>query len=169
MAAKEAAMIEQSTVDGFLAQRRIAVVGASDDKQNFGGVVLRALLDHGYDAVGVNPHSTTAAGVPCWPDLASVPGPVDGVVVMVPAAASAEILKAAIARGVTHVWLFRGIGGHGAVTDEAVALCQEHHVSVIAGACPLMFLEPVGFGHRMHRTVRRVKGAVERRAKKVPA
>ena len=78
-------MIEQATVNEFLAQRRIVVAGASDDKKNFGGAILRALRDHGYDAVGVNPNATTAAGVRCWPDLASVPGPVDGVIVMVPA------------------------------------------------------------------------------------
>ena len=161
-------MIEQATVDEFLSQRRIAVVGASDDKQNFGGAILRALRDHGYDAVGVNPNATTAAGVPCWPDLASVPGPVDGVIVMVSAGSSADVVRAAIPRGVTRVWLFRGIGGRGAMTDDAVALCREHDVNVVAGACPLMFLEPVGFGHRMHRSVRRLKGAVER-PKKVHA
>jgi uncharacterized protein len=162
-------MIEQAMVDRFLAQQRIAVIGASDEKQNFGGTILRALLDHGYDAVGVNPNAKTAGGVPCWPDLASVPGVVDGVVVMVPAAASAGAVRAAIARGVSQIWLFRGIGGRGSVTDEAVALCHEHDVDVVAGACPLMFLEPVGFGHRMHRSVRRMKGAVERPAKKVHA
>ena len=155
-------MIEQATVNEFLAQRRIVVAGASDDKKNFGGAILRALRDHGYDAVGVNPNATTAAGVRCWPDLASVPGPVDGVIVMVPADASVGVVRSAIERGVTRVWLFRGIGGHGAVTDEAVALCHEHHVDVVEGACPLMFLEPVGFGHRVHRSVRRMKGAVER-------
>ena len=161
-------MIEQAKVDEFLAQHRIAVVGASDDKQNFGGTILRALREHGYDAVGVNPNATTAAGVPCWPDLASVPGQVDGVIVMVPAETSANVARGAIARGVTRVWLFRGIGGRGAVTDEAVALCREHGVDVVAGACPLMFLEPVGLGHRMHRSVRRLKGAVDR-PKKVHA
>jgi predicted CoA-binding protein len=163
-------MIEQTTVDSFLAQSRIAVVGASDEKQNFGGAVLRALRDHGYDAVGVNPKTTTAAGVPCWPDLARVPGPVDGVIVMVPAESSADVVRAAIARGVTQVWLFRGIGGRGAVTEEAVALCREHDVNVVEGACPLMFLEPVGLAHRVHRSVRRMKGAVGRPpAKKVTA
>jgi predicted CoA-binding protein len=136
-------MIEQATVDRFLAQRRIAV--------------------------GVNPNATTAAGVACWPDLARVPGAVDGVIVMVPAAASVDVVRAAIARGVSHVWLFRGIGGPGSVTDEAVALCHEHDVNVVSGACPLMFLEPVGFGHRMHRSVRRMRGTVERPRKEVPA
>jgi uncharacterized protein len=155
-------MIEQTTVDRFLAQHRVAVVGASDEKQNFGGTILRALRDHGYDAVGVNPTTTTATGTRCWPDLASVPGPVDGVIVMVPAESSADVVRAAIARGVTQVWLFRGIGGRGAVSEEAVALCRENNVNVVEGACPLMFLEPVGFAHRMHRSVRRMRGAVER-------
>jgi hypothetical protein len=31
-------------------------------------------------------------------------------------------------------------------------------VAVVEGACPLMFLEPVGWFHRAHRGIRRIKG-----------
>src|SRR3954453_2532318 len=48
-------MIDSRIAQGFLAGHRIAVVGASDEPKNFGGVILRALVDHGYDPVPVNP------------------------------------------------------------------------------------------------------------------
>jgi hypothetical protein len=41
-----------------------------------------------------------------------------------------------------------------------VQLCREQGIEVIAGACPLTFLEPVGWFHRVHRAVRRRKGAL---------
>ena len=65
-----------------------------------------------------------------------------------------------MAQGVESVWLFKGIGGSGAVTDEAMALCAENGLTVVAGACPLMFLEPVGWFHRLHRGVRRLNGSL---------
>ena len=64
--------------------------------------------------------------------------------------------------GIRHVWLFRGLGSAGALCDEAVAVCREHDVDVIAGACPLMFLERTGFPHRVHRGLRRINHSLVR-------
>lgn len=41
---------------------------------------------------------------------------------------------------------------------------RSHGYDVVAGACPLMFLEPVGWFHRVHRAVRRANGALVARA-----
>ena len=70
------------------------------------------------------------------------------------------VVQQCIECGVPRVWLFQGIGGAGAVSDDAVALCRTHGVEVVAGACPLMFLEPVGAAHRFHRFMRRLNGGV---------
>jgi predicted CoA-binding protein len=110
--------------------------------------------------VAVNPKAATVDGDPCYADLASVPGDVEGVIVMVPKDRSAEVVRACAARGVQRVWLFQGIGGPGSVSDEAVQVCKDEGIAVVAGACPMMFLEPVGWFHRAHRTVRRMKGAI---------
>jgi predicted CoA-binding protein len=68
-----------------------------------------------------------------------------------------DVVRESIDRGVTHIWLFKGIGGESAVSDEAIALCDERGVSVIPGACPMMFLRPVKGFHRFHRGIRRVR------------
>lgn len=153
-------MVNTDKVDEFLAGRRFAVVGASDDRANFGGTVYRALRDHGYEVVAVNPTAATVGGDVCYPDLASVPGSLDGVVVMVGAPASAGVVRACAEFGIPRVWLFQGIGGTGAVCPDAVQQCQDHGIEVIAGACPLMFLEPVGWFHRLHRAARRRNGSL---------
>ena len=79
---------------------------------------------------------------------------------MVKPADAVAIVRERLALQVDHIWLFEGIGGPGAWSDEAVELCRKAHVDVVEGACPLMFLEPVGVGHRIHRGLRRLHGSL---------
>ena len=138
-------MIKTSEVQDFLAQRRLAVVGVSSDPKGFGNTIHRELLAHGYDAVAVGRASP------------EIPDDVDGVIVMVDRESSADVVRQCVDRGISRIWLFQGIGGPGAVSDAAVALGRQHGATVIAGACPLMFLEPVGAFHKLHRGIRRLR------------
>jgi hypothetical protein len=72
------------------------------------------------------------------------------------------VVEDAAAANIRQVWLFKGIGGKGSVSDAVMVACERHHIEPIAGACPLMFLEPVKGAHRLHRAIRRRRGAVER-------
>ena len=155
-------MIDERTAKEFLALGRLAVVGVSADPQQFGNVVYKALKEHGVDVVPVHPTDVTVAGDPVYPDVDAVPGPVDGAIVMVSADAAADVVRACARRGVGHVWLFKGLGGRGSVSDEAVEECERHGIALVAGACPLMFLEPVGLVHRIHRAARRANHSLAR-------
>lgn len=155
--------IEPFAAREFLRGRRLAVVGASDDPGNFGRTICRELKNRGYDVAAVNPNAASVLGDTCYPDLASVPGSIDGVIVMVPRRLAAGVVAASIERGVARVWLFKGLGA-GSVSDDAVALCRAGGVEVIAGACPLMFLDPVGGIHKFHGVLRRLNGSVARAA-----
>jgi predicted CoA-binding protein len=152
--------VDVPTVERFLAEPRIVMIGATDDRKKFGRAVYRAFVDHGHDVVPVNPHRTTIDGVPCLPDLRSVQGEVDAVIVMLTGPAAYDAVRECVLRDVSMVWLFRGVGGPGAWSPEAVSLCHEHGVAVIAGACPLMFLGPVTGAHHAHLVVRRFSHAV---------
>jgi predicted CoA-binding protein len=149
-------MIEEKDVADFLSHHRYAVVGASDDAKNFGRTICQEMSSRGYDVVAVHPRATAVDGVAAYVDLDSVPGDLDGVIVMVSAERSADVVRACAQRGVERVWLFQGAGGGGSVSPEAVELCRQHGIQVIAGACPMMFLEPVGWFHRVHRAARRM-------------
>lgn len=132
------------------------MVGVSRDTRQFPNAVFRALRNDRRTLYPVNAHpdATTVEGQTCYHSLAEVPDPVDGVLVMVPAASALGVVRQAAERGVTRVWLHRG-GGPGAVSDEAVAFCHEHGIEVVDGACPLMFSEPVRGVHRFHRLLSR--------------
>jgi predicted CoA-binding protein len=152
------AMVRMYDVNEFLAQRRIAVVGVSDVKGSFAKTVYRELRAHGYEVVAVNPGATKVDGDRCFPDLMSVPGDIDGAIVMVNRDVSASIVRDCVARGIRRVWLFKGVGGPGAVSDEAVRIARDNGMTLVEGACPLMFLETPAWIHRFHRFVRRRKG-----------
>ena len=143
-------MPSRERVDDFLAQRHVAFVGVSRNSKEFANAVYRHLRDGSRTMYPVHRELATIEGDPAYRALADVPEPVDGVVVMVPAAAMADVVRAAIDRGIPRVWLHRG-AGQGPVPEEAVALCREHGVDVVDGACPLMFAEPVAAFHKAHR------------------
>ena len=150
-------MPTRATIDDFLAQHRLAFVGASRDSKAFSSTVYRELRAHGYELLPVNRHASTIEGDACYRDVADLPDGVDGAIVMVPAETAAAVVQAFIDRGIPRVWLHKG-AGPASVSDEAVALCREHGVEVVDGACPLMFAEPTAWFHRVHRLERRVTG-----------
>lgn len=57
--------------------RRIAIVGAKDKPGQPVDRVGRYLIDKGYEIYPVHPVRTTVWGLAAYPDLASLPGPVD--------------------------------------------------------------------------------------------
>ena len=149
--------VDLRDVEEFLALGRIAVIGVSDDPKSFARTVYVQLRDHGHDVVAVHPTATTVAGDPCWPSLDDLPDPVDGALIMVTAVKAAAVVRDCADHRIDHIWLFRGLGGDGAVSDEVLEVCEERNLAVVAGACPLMFLEPVGWFHRLHRGARRAR------------
>ncbi|HEX5613916.1 MAG TPA: CoA-binding protein [Acidimicrobiia bacterium] len=143
-------MPSRDVVDEFLAQRHVAFVGVSRNSKEFANSVYRHLRDTGRTMYPVHVTAPTIEGDPAFRTLADVPEPLDGVVVMVPSAAMVAVVQDAIDRGVTRVWLHRGLG-QGPVPTEAVERCRAHGVAVVDGACPLMFADPVGSFHKVHR------------------
>jgi predicted CoA-binding protein len=151
---EDVVMPDRSTIQDFLAQRHIAFVGVSRNTRDFANSVYRRLRQDGRVLYPVNSSANGAPieGDTSYTSLAFVPDPVDGVIVMVPADQAADVVRLAIARGVPRVWLHRGVG-RGSVSEEAVTLCREAGATVVDGACPLMFEEPVRGVHWAHGVI----------------
>jgi len=137
-------------VADFLAGKRFAVAGVSRSGKEAANAVFRKLRDSGYDVVPVNPGAASLEGVNCYPDLASVPGAIDGVVVATHPRVAPEIVRQAAARGIGRIWFHRSFG-EGSVSDDALQACAEHGIRPIVGGCPLMYCEPVDVAHRCFR------------------
>jgi uncharacterized protein len=147
------------TVADFLAQRRIAVAGVSRGSGSAANPVFRKLRSSGYDVFAVNPRAAEVEGTKCYPDLASIPGAVDGVVIATHPDAARRVAREALDRGIGRIWLHRSFGA-GSVSAEAVQECAARGVSPIVGGCPLMYCEPVDLGHRCMRAWLRWQGRV---------
>jgi predicted CoA-binding protein len=150
----------EAKVEDFLAQKRIAVTGVSRDGGHHpvGNNIFRRLKKTGHEVFAVNPHMQSFDGARCYPDLKSIPGGVDGVVIVTRPQATDAIVREADAVGVKRVWMHQGMGGGTSVSNSAVDYCREHGLSVIAGACPMMYGEGVDFGHACMRWMLGVTG-----------
>jgi predicted CoA-binding protein len=142
----------------FMAQKRIAVVGVSQDPKDFSRGLLRILRERGYDAVAVNPTLQSAGDAPCFASLKDVTPPVDGVLVMTSPAVTDQVVQECAKLRIPRVWMYRA-GGKGAVSPQAVEFCEEHGIAVVPGECPYMFLAESGWFHRFHGFIKRISGA----------
>ncbi len=131
----------------FLRGKRIAVAGVSRTGASAANPVFRKLRARGYEVFPVNPSASEVEGVRCYPNLASIPGRLDGVVVAAHPGTSAAVVQQVVELNVRHVWFHRSFG-QGSVSEEAVQQCNKSGILCIVGGCPLMYCEPVDIAHR---------------------
>ena len=147
-------------VHDFLAQKRIAVAGVSRNNSHHpvGNLIYQRLKETGHDVFPVNPHMQTFEGDPCYSDLQSIPGGVDGVVIITRPEVTERIVRDCEDAHVRRVWMHQSLGKGSSVSPEAVEYCRQHEISVIAGACPMMFGPGADFGHTCMRWMLTVTG-----------
>jgi len=150
----------EAKVQDFLAQKRIAVAGVSRDNSHHpaGNLIYHRLKKSGHDVFPVNPHMPTFEGDRCYPDLQSIPGGVDGVVIITRPEMTEQLVRDCSAAGVRRVWMHQSLAKGSSVSPQAVEYCRQHDISVIAGACPMMYGSGVDFGHRGMRWIMRLTG-----------
>ena len=152
----------ETKVHDFLAQKRIAVAGVSRNNSHHpvGNLIYHRLKSTGHDVFPVNPHMQTFEGDRCYPDLQSIPGGVDGVVIATRPEVTHRIVHDCRDARVRRVWMHQSMRKRSSVSPEAVAYCRQHEISVIAGACPMMYGSGVDFGHTCMRWILRLTGGL---------
>jgi predicted CoA-binding protein len=134
--------------EDFLAQKRIAVAGVSRSGEATANGIYRFLRDTGYQVYQVNPNAEVIDGDPCYPSVKAIPEPVDGVVIVNRPEITDQVVRDCAEAGIRRVWMHDNTFGAPSVSEDAVAYCRENGIEVIAGGCPMMFLE---FGHKCMR------------------
>ena len=149
-------------IGDFLAQKRIAIAGVSRNHSQHpaANLIYRRLKSTGHDVFPVNPHVQTFEGDPCYPDLKSIPGGVDGVVIVTRPEIAEQIVHDCSEVGVRHVWMHQSGSKGSSVSPKADEYCRQHDISVIAGACPMMYGEDVDFGHLIMRWILGLTGGL---------
>jgi uncharacterized protein len=100
---------------------RVAIIGASSDRQKFANKALRAFRDRGYTAVPINPKEAEIEGEKCYASVLDVPGDVDMATFYVSPAVGLKILEDVAKKGIPEVWLNPGADGP-LVVERARAL-----------------------------------------------
>jgi acetate---CoA ligase (ADP-forming) len=114
-------------MDFFFNPRGVAVIGATPNPLKGGNAILRNLL-LGYrgDIYPVNPRYPEIDGLPCYPSVGTVTGPVDLAIVFVPAPLVPAAVEECAARGIPGVMVesggFAETGPEGARLQKALAV-----------------------------------------------
>jgi len=144
----------------FLSAKRIAVTGVSSDPKGHGSnVVYQRLRQRGYEVFAVNPNAETVEGDRAYPDLTSIPGGVEAVVIGTKPATAETTMRESAELGIKSVWMHRSVGG-GSVSAAATDFGRQHGIRVIDGGCPLMFDPTADVAHKCMRFVFSLSGAV---------
>jgi predicted CoA-binding protein len=110
----------------------IVVVGASSDPEKPSHWVSQYMIEQGYRVIPVNPLEREVFGVPCYPNLASVPEPVRFVNVFRRPEFCAGVTREAVAVGAEAVWLQLGIAN-----EEARNVAESAGITFIEDSCVL--------------------------------
>ena len=98
----------RQAADEFLAQRRIAVAGVSRDAKQPANLIYRRLRDSGHEVFAVNPNAEQVEGDRAYAAVTTIPGGVDGVVIVTTPEAAEGVVVDCVSAGVPRVWLHRG-------------------------------------------------------------
>ena len=146
-------MTTKHAVNIFLKNKSIAVVGVSRNKKKFGYIAYKNLKDKGYKVFPVNPNADSVDSYKCYPNLSSISGAFDGVLLVVPPKQSEAVVREAHQLGVKSIWFQQGSS-----SEEAINFCEENNISVVSGECIMMFTEPVESFHKFHRWIWKIFG-----------
>jgi len=110
--------------------KRVAIVGLSADwsrPSNFAG---KYLIDHGFEVIPVNPKYDEILGQKCYPDLKSIPTPVDVVDLFQRVERIPPFVDQAIEIGAKVVWMQLGI-----IHEEAAQKARDAGLEVVMDRC----------------------------------
>ncbi len=92
----------ENSLDRIFHPASAAIVGVSERMDNPGTLFLRAFIDMGFDGglYPINPRHEEILGLRCYPDIGSLPGGLDLVILAVPPASVPELVRECAASGV---------------------------------------------------------------------
>jgi acyl-CoA synthetase (NDP forming) len=129
-------------IERILHPRSVAVFGASDSKDKFGGRIMHFLVRHGFagDILPINPRRDEVVGRRAYPTIAAAPAPPDVAILAVPSSSLVATVREAAAAGVGCCVIistgFAEAGAEGAARQaELVAIARESGTRLVGPNC----------------------------------
>lgn len=108
----------------------VAVVGLSPNPERVSYQVASYLKEHGYKIIPVNPGATEILGEKCYPNLGSIPEPVDVVDIFRRSEEVPPIVEEAVKIGAKVVWMQEGV-----VNEAAAERARQSGLKVVMNKC----------------------------------
>lgn len=143
----------KQNIQDFVAAKHVAIVGVSRSGKKFGNSIATEMKQRGYQVYLVHPEAKEINGETCYPNLAALQGKAESVLICVPPAKAAQVMREAVAAGIRKTWLQQG-----AQSPEVLAVAKELGVDPVPGKCVLMYAEPVTSLHGFHRFIAKLIG-----------
>ena len=125
-------------IDGLIAPRSVAIIGASDDATRIGGRPIAAMIKAGYQGriLPVNPKHATIQGLPCFASVDDLPETPDAALIAVPARMVPDAIRSLGRKGCKAATLFSAgfaeVGEDGeAAQRELVTLARNHGMRIL--------------------------------------
>lgn len=127
--------------------RSVAVIGASDNKTKMGYAVFHNLLQFPGKVYPVNNKNSEVQGIKCYPTLSAIPGPVDMVVITVPAHLVPGVMEECGQVGVKMVVIitagFKEMDEDGrALETRTVEIAKRYGIRIVGPNCLGLILPP---------------------------
>ncbi len=137
-------MLTRSSIDVFLNDKTLAIVGVSRNTKKFGHLVYKTLLENGYDLYPVNPNAEESDDIHWFRSIYNVPDYVKNILIITHKRYTLGVLKEAIEKGIKNIWIQQM-----SETPESIAFAIEYKVNLVSKQCIMMYANPKGI-HKFH-------------------
>ncbi len=148
--------LEPHPLEYIFHPRSVAVVGAIDNPRRSAYHFFRVLREFGFSGpiYPVDPRTPSAMGVPAYPSLQSIPGPVDHVISCVPARDVTALVEDCVAKGIKTLHLFTarlaetGLSELAGLEQRLVRRAKEAGIRIIGPNCMGLYYPKEGLAFR---------------------
>lgn len=131
-------------IQSIVNSKHLAVVGVSDNK--FGGAIYKTLKKRGYSVYPVHPSHKFFDNDKCYANLDQLPENIESAIFAVSPNVSEQIIEQMKNSTITQIWFQQGN-----LYTIAEEKAQLRGIQTVSGKCILMYAEPVGGIHALHR------------------
>ncbi len=137
----------------FTSSKSFTVIGVSKSSNKFGNTLFKEIKKRNPNVYPIHPNASELNGSACYPSISAIPEKVEAAVICTKPANTLKTVAAAIESGIAKIWLQQG-----AESEEAIEYAKQKGATVISKECLLMYLDPVGFPHSVHKCLWRWLG-----------
>ena len=142
-------------IENFITSKRIALIGISRSGKKFGNAAAKELIRRGYEIYPVHPEAEEIDGITCYPDLKSLNGKAEALLISIPPGRVPPVLEEAAKVGLNKIWLQQG-----SWSKEVQLTADKQGLQIVSKKCILMYAPPVTSVHKFHRAIKSFFGGL---------